>query len=205
MRLAEITTAFSQHIDLTLAALSLSVLLALPVGFYLSRHEKLSAFIVGVFGLIYTLPSLALFALLIPALGLGFQTALLALVLYSQFILLRNFILGFQSVDATILDAAKGMGMNAWQLFKQIEFPLALPMILGGVRLAAVTIAGLATIAAWVNAGGLGVILFEGIYRNDIQRLLIGTGLSAGFTLALNAFLVSFEQDAWANARGELT
>jgi len=205
MKLAEATTAFGQHIDLTLAALGISVLVALPVGFYLSRHQKLSAIVVGLFGLVYTLPSLALFALLIPTLGMGYQTALLALVLYSQFILLRNFILGFQSVDSTVIDAAKGMGMDAWQLFKQIEFPLALPMILGGVRLVAVTIAGLATIAAWVNAGGLGVILFEGIYRNDIQRLLIGTALSAGFTLALNAFLVSFENDAWANARGELT
>lgn len=195
--------ALIEHIDLTVCALGLSLLIALPLGYALSRHPRLSSWVVGFFGLVYTLPSLALLALLIPWLGLGFPTALVALVIYAQCVLLRSVILAFSSIDQALLEAARGMGMSGWSLFIAIELPQALPSLLGGVRLTAVMIAGMATVSAWVNAGGLGGILFEGIYRNDTSRLVSGLVMSTALTLGLNTLLGTFEKDALAYARGE--
>lgn len=202
---SELLQALFQHLDLTLTSLGIALIIALPAGFILSRKRQFSQFVLGLFSALYTIPSLALLAMLIPLFGLGQKPALVALVAYAQFILLRNIVLGFQSVDPSVLEAGRGMGMNASTLFLRVELPLALPMILGGIRLAAVTLVSLATVAAWVNAGGLGVILFEGIYQDDPFRLAVGTLLLAGFALLLNGFLQSFENDALANARGELT
>ncbi len=198
-------TALWQHIDLTLAALLTACAIALPTGFLVARSKRLSRLVLLALGAIYTIPSLALFACLIPLTGLGADSALIGLVIYAQFILIRNVVLGFQGVDPDLLEAARGMGLHGWRLFCEIELPLALPLIIGGIRIAAVSIAGIATVAAWINAGGLGTLIFEGIYQNHLPKLLTGTALIAAFSMGLNQFLYTFERDALANARGELT
>ncbi|WP_456687356.1 ABC transporter permease [Aeribacillus sp. SP014] len=147
---------------------------------------------------------MAFFALLIPFLGLGMKPAIFALVAYSQLILVRNVMVGFQSIDQAIIEAGKGMGLNWFHLFWKIELPLALPIILGGVRIAAVAIIGIGTIAAWINAGGLGVLLFEGLYQNSTHKIIIGTILVSTLALITNYILLRLENRLALKAKGQL-
>ncbi len=200
----QILTQFFQHLVLTVSTLVLAMLFALPVGFLLSRVKWLAVPVLSVLGMIYAIPSLALFAMLIPLAGLGVKPAIIALVAYSQLILVRNVMAGFQSVDASIIEAGKGMGLHSAQLFWKIEVPLALPVILGGVRIAAVSTIGIATIAAWINAGGLGKILFEGLYQNSLPKIVWGTVFVSLLAIAANQLLLWLEKRAALRARGEL-
>ncbi|NGQ93943.1 ABC transporter permease [Brevibacillus sp. SYP-B805] len=201
----QILIQFLQHLVLTVSTLVLALLFALPVGFLLSRVKWLSVPVLSVLGIIYAIPSLALFAMLIPLVGLGVKPAIIALVAYSQLILVRNVMVGFQSVDASIIEAGKGMGLSPAQLFWKIEWPLALPVILGGVRIAATSTIGIATIAAWINAGGLGKILFEGLYQNSIPKIVWGTVFVSLLAIAANQLLLWLEKRSALRARGELS
>jgi osmoprotectant transport system permease protein len=201
----QILIQFLQHLVLTVSTLVLALLFALPVGFLLSRVKWLSVPVLSVLGIIYAIPSLALFAMLIPLVGLGVKPAIIALVAYSQLILVRNVMVGFQSVDASIIEAGKGMGLSPGQLFWKIEWPLALPVILGGVRIAATSTIGIATIAAWINAGGLGKILFEGLYQNSIPKIVWGTVFVSLLAIAANQLLLWLEKRSALRARGELS
>ena len=131
-------------------------MIALPLGWLLARVKWLRGPVLGVLGVIYTIPSLSLFVLLIPLLGLGLRTAIVALVAYAQLVLVRNILIGLTGIDPAIIEAAKGMGMNGWQRFSRVEFPLALPLILAGMRVATLSIIGIGTVAAFINGGGLG-------------------------------------------------
>lgn len=192
-----------QHMMLTVLALGIAMLFALPVGLLLSRVKWISVPVLSVLGIIYAIPSLALFALLIPLVGLGLKSAVIALVAYSQLILVRNVMVGFQSIDPAIIEAGKGMGLSSGQLFWKIELPLALPIILGGIRIAAISIIGIATIAAWINAGGLGVILFEGLYQNSVTKIVWGTILVSILAISANQLLSWLEKRSALRARGE--
>jgi osmoprotectant transport system permease protein len=136
-------------------------------------------------GILYTVPSVALFALLIPVLGLGLKPTVLALVLYSQLVLIRNTAVGITEVDPALLQAAQGMGMTNAQRFWRVEVPLAIPVIFAGVRTATVMAIGLASIAAYIGAGGLGVLIFQGISTGNTDQVL--TGAVAVSLLALVA------------------
>ena len=199
----DLLRALVEHIDLTFASLIVATLIALPLGYLIARRRGLANIVQTGFGALYTVPSLALFALLVPIVGLGFGTALIALVLYAQYGLIRNIALGFRSIDAGALEAARGMGLSPWEVLLQVELPLAAPLILGGLRLAAVGTVGIATIAAWINAGGLGVILFEGLAQNQLAKIGAGTIVVAALALTLNQVLGSLEQEALARAKGE--
>jgi osmoprotectant transport system permease protein len=199
-----ILTLFLDHLRLTFVTLVIALLFALPVGYLLTRWKSLSVPVLSVLGIIYVIPSMAFFALLIPILGLGMKPAIFALVAYSQLILVRNVMVGFQSIDQAIIEAGKGMGLNWFQLFWKIEMPLALPIILGGVRIATVAIIGIGTIAAWINAGGLGVLLFEGLYQNATHKIIIGTILVSSLALITNHVLLRLENRLALKARGQL-
>ena len=173
-----------------------------PVGFLLSRVKWLAMPMMSVLGVIYTIPSLAFLAMLIPLVGLGTEPAVIALVAYSQLILVRNVMAGFRAVDPAIREAGLGMGLSSWQLFWRIEVPLALPVILGGLRIAAISVIGIATVAAWINAGGLGVLLFEGLYQNSTPKIVWGTLLVALLAIASNQTLQALEKRAHRKARG---
>jgi osmoprotectant transport system permease protein len=185
-----------QHLQITLVTLLVSFVIASLISLLIMRSRVLSQIIVGVFSAIYSIPSMALFALFIPLFGLGEETAIIVLIIYNQFILVRNILSGFNSVDPAIIESAIGMGMSNLQMFFKIRLPLASPIILAGVKIAAVSTIGIATIAATVNAGGLGTLLFEGLQTMNMVKILWGTLLSALLAISANLLLASLEKKA---------
>ncbi|WP_026881508.1 ABC transporter permease subunit [Clostridium akagii] len=200
---SDMLTLLSQHIYLVAVSIGISLVIAIPIVLIIFRSKILSAIVLALFGVLYSIPSLAMFAFLIPVLGLGEQTAIVVLIIYNQYILVRNILVAFQSIDPSIIEAAKGMGLNPVQLFTNIQIPLALPIILGGTRIAVVSTIGVATIAAVVNAGGLGVMLFDGLRMNYLTKILWGTIMAAGLALITNQVLLLLEKIASKKARGE--
>lgn len=179
--------ALGQHLALTLESLVIACAIAIPLGVAVARLPRLSAGVLGTLGVIYTIPSLALLALLVPVLGLGFSTAVVALAAYAQMILVRNIAAGINGVDPAAVEAARGMGMNDWQIFWRVQRPLAMPVALGGLRIATVSIIGIGNLAAWINAGGLGTLVLDGIERDYPDMALAGAIVSA--LLAIGADL----------------
>lgn len=182
-----------EHLTMIGIALLISIVIALPLGVLLVRSPRLATFVVGLLGILYTIPSIALLILLLPIFGLNQRTVIAALIIYTQIILVRNTITGLQGVPAVMLDAARGMGMNGWQRWWQVQFPLALPVILAGVRIATVVAIGIATIGAKFGAGGLGVLLFEGIAQNRYDKIVGGSLVIAVLALVLNRLLLAME------------
>lgn len=176
--------------QLSLTALLLASLLALILAVVLRPFNKLSEFVLQLTGILQTIPSLAILGLLIPFLGIGFGPALVALVLYGLFPILQDTLVGLRSIDPTLEEAALALGLTNWQKFKKVDFPLALPMILSGVRTSGIMIIGTATLAALIGAGGLGTYILLGIDRQDNKLILIGAilsaGLAIGFSLVIN-------------------
>ncbi len=163
-----------RHLKLTGVALLAACLLALPLALYLSQYRRAAAVAVYLAGLLQTIPSLALLAILVPLLGLGQVPAILALFLYSLLPIIRNTLAGIHSVDPLLKDVAEGMGLTSLQRLRHVEIPLALPMILAGVKTAAIISIGTATLAAFVGAGGLGEPIVTGLNLNDHQLILQG-------------------------------
>ena len=182
-----------EHLVMTGSALVIAILIALPLSLLLTRVPRLATAVMGVLGALYTIPSIALLILLLPIFGLNQRTVIVALVIYTQIILVRNMVAGLKGVPTTMLDAARGMGMNGWQRWWQVQLPLALPVILAGVRLALVVAIAIATIGAKFGAGGLGTLLFDGIAQNRYDKLLAGALTVAGLALAVNYLLLAVE------------
>lgn len=175
-----------QQIGITLISLGIALIIALPLGVLIARFERLRGPVLGVLSVIYTIPSLALLVLLLPFTGLGAQTAIIALVAYAQIVLVRNTLLGLTSIDPAISEAARGMGMSNWQRLMRVELPLALPLIIAGVRIATLSIIGIGTIAAFISAGGLGTLLFQGVQTGQSNKIVAGS-----FAVALLAFIAN--------------
>lgn len=188
--MTSIGQAVFEHMQLSLTALLLASLLALILAVVLRPFNKLSEFVIQLTGILQTIPSLAILGLLIPFLGIGFGPALVALVLYGLFPILQNTLVGLRSIDPTLEEAALALGLTNWQKFKKVDFPLALPMILSGVRTSGIMIIGTATLAALIGAGGLGTYILLGIDRQDNKLILTGAilsaGLAIGFSLVIN-------------------
>jgi len=185
-----------QHLVLVGVALAVALAIAVPLGVLATRHARAGAVILAITGTIYTIPSLALLALLVAAIGLGPLTAIIALVAYAQMILVRGVIAGLRGVDAALVEAARGLGLTARQTLLRVEFPAALPVILGGVRVATVSLVALATVAAWINAGGLGVLLFEGISSDNPDKIVAGALAAAALAIAADLLLRGAERAA---------
>ena len=188
--MTSIGQAVFEHMQLSLTALLFASLLALILAVVLRPFNKLSEFVLQLTGILQTIPSLAILGLLIPFLGIGFGPALVALVLYGLFPILQDTLVGLRSIDPTLEEAALALGLTNWQKFKKVDFPLALPMILSGVRTSGIMIIGTATLAALIGAGGLGTYILLGIDRQDNKLILIGAilsaGLAIGFSLVIN-------------------
>jgi osmoprotectant transport system permease protein len=164
-----------QHILLSLTGIFCGAVLAIPGGIFISRHPRWGSPLIQLTGMLYTIPSLALLGLLIPFLGLGWTPTIVALTLYSLLPLLRNTYVGIAEVDVFAKEAAIGMGATDRQLFVQVEWPLALPFIMAGLRTVTVMTIGIATLGALVGAGGLGVLIFRGLHMMDNSLLVAGT------------------------------
>ena len=178
-----------QHLVLVLVAVALAVAIGIPLGFLAHRFRVLETPILTLTGLMYLIPSLALFAFLIPILGLGAPPAVVALVLYSLLVIVRNTVAGLRSVPPHNIDAAIGMGMSPLQRVWLVELPLGLPIIVGGVRIAIVMCVGIATIAAYIGAGGLGTLIFRGIATVDTDMIIAGAVTIAAIAIALDTAL----------------
>ncbi len=187
---------FLQHLELTLLVLFFALIIGVPLGVALARIKWLQGPVMSVLGIIYTIPSLSFFVLLIPVFGLGTTPAVVALTAYAQLLLVRNWLVGLTSINPAVLEAARGMGMSGWQRFWQVEFPLALPMLLVGVRLVVLSSIGIGTIAAFINAGGLGVLLFEGVITANYNKIITGAVAVTALSLAANYGIRVFEKRA---------
>lgn len=177
------------HLALAGTAILVALVIAIPLGVLAARLPRLSTPLLAFLGAIYTIPSLAFLALLIPSLGIGRTPAVIVLAAYAQIFLVRNITAGLRGVDAATLEAARGLGMTRWQEFWRVRWPLALPVMIAGLRTASVTTISLATIAAWIGAGGLGILLFEGISRDDPNRILAGAIAITALAILTDALL----------------
>lgn len=182
-----------EHLALLGATMGISCVLAGFVTLACLRRERLANAVVELLGAVYSIPSIALFALLIPLTGLGGTSAVLVMVAYSQFMLVRNALEGLRGVDADLIEAARGMGFSERQVLLDVQLPLALPAIIAGVRLASISTVGIATIAAAINAGGLGAILLSGLRSMNMDKILAGTLCSAAIALACDALCRALE------------
>jgi osmoprotectant transport system permease protein len=189
----ELAFRTGQHLQLTLAALAIALAIALPLGVVAARNRRIGRPLLATLGIIYTLPSLAVFALLIPVFGLGFWTALIALVAYAQMILVRNVAVALEGVPAALRDAARGLGMSPLQSLLRVELPQALPVIVGGIRIATVSLIAIANLAAWIDAGGLGVLLFAGLRSDDTGKIVAGSLASALLAICADLSLRALE------------
>ena len=174
---AEVLQLTFEHLWLVGVAMIIAVALGVPAGILLTRRPSLSRPVLGLADIVQTVPSLALFGFLIPVPwigGIGARTAIVALALYALLPIIRNTHAGIVGVDAAILEAGRGMGMTDRQLLLQVEIPLSLGVILAGIRVATVISVGVATIAAAIGAGGLGMYIFRGVAMVDNQLILAG-------------------------------
>jgi osmoprotectant transport system permease protein len=185
--------AFVQHVGLVAEALVISLALALPLGILSARHKRVHVFVLGTAGILYTIPELALFALLVPMVGLGRGPALTAIVLYSLLVVTRNVAVGLRELPHDVLEAADGMGYGRWRKLWRIELPLAAPVILAGIRLTVVMQISVATIAAFIGAGGLGEIIFQGITQDIGEKVAAGAVAAALLAVAADEILRRLE------------
>lgn len=190
----DLLEALLQHLELVAVTLVFSLLIAAILTVLAVYSRKAGEVMIHVFSVLYSVPSLALFALLIPVTGLGTTTAEIVLVAYNQYLLLRNFISGLYQVDPAVIEAAEGMGMRRMQVLWKVRLPLSKKAFFTGIQLSVISTIGIATIAAMINAGGLGKILFDGLRTMNIYKIIAGSVLSAGLALVINGAFKALEK-----------
>ena len=192
---AEIVTKTTEHISLSFAAVGLAALVGIPVGFFIVNKKKLSAVVLNIANIIQTIPSLALFAFAMPLFGIGTKPAIFALFLYALLPIIKNTLIGIRNVNPATIKAAVGMGMSRTQIMFGVEVPLAISVIMGGIRIAAVTSIGITTIATLIAAGGLGDFIYRGLSMYNQPMIITGAIFSALLALLVD-FLLSLLEKA---------
>jgi len=196
-RREELIKAIIEHIKISFLALIIALLIAIPLGIYLSYHKKIAEIIIGITAILQTVPSLALLGLLIPFVGIGGVPAVIALVIYALLPILRNTYTGITEVDPVYMLASRAMGMNKLQQLIKIQIPLAMPVIMAGIRTATVLIIGTATLASLIGAGGLGSLILLGLDRNNNSLILLGAVPAALLAVLFDFILKKFEKADW--------
>jgi osmoprotectant transport system permease protein len=194
---AQISRLTFEHVWLTASAMLFAAAIGLPLGVWLTRHERWARPVLAVANILQTIPSLALFGLLLPVPFLGDRAARLAIVAltgYALLPILRNTYAGIRSVDAALIDVANALGMTGWQRLTKVELPMAASVILAGLRTATVTCVGVATIAAAIGAGGLGELIFRGVASVDNSLVLAGAIPAALLALSADGVLGLLEK-----------
>ncbi len=200
----EILDALRQHLWYTLLAVSIGFAISLPLGIFIQRRRRLRGPVLAVAGILYTIPALAAFALLVGWLGLfSLWTAMIPLIAYTFYILIRAVIVGLDGVDPAVLDAATGMGYRPTKRLLQVELPLAMPSILAGLRLATVTTVGLVTVTAVLGQGGFGRLIYDGLFNFFRTPVTVGTVLTVALAVGLDVLIVVAGRllAPWAKAR----
>lgn len=178
-----------EHLYLAGIAVLLACAVGIPVGFLITNNKRVASIVVGVANTIQTIPSLALFAFAISVFGIGADNAIFALFLYALLPIIKNTLIGIRNVSPTMIEAARGMGMSRAQIMFQVEVPLAISVIMGGVRIATVTAIGIATIATLIGAGGLGQLIYQGIGMMNYEMIFAGAICSAALALLADFLL----------------
>lgn len=191
-----------EHLQLTASAVAIGFVIAMAMSVLAVQWRRSYGPLAALAGGLYSIPSLALFAFLVPITGLGFRTALIALTSYTLLILLRNIVAGVDDVPQSVKDAADGMGFEPWRRFVAVDLRLATPAIIGGLRVATVTIIGLVTIGALVGAGGYGVFIEDGLSRKFSTPVVVGGGLSTAMAVVFDIGFVVLQRalTPWARA-----
>lgn len=199
----EVSEQFAIHTTLTLQALAIAFAIAFPLAVIARRIPRLAGPIMGVSGVMYTIPSFALFGLLAPFTGIGRTTVLIGLVAYALLVLVRNIVVGLQGVDRDVTDAARGMGYTPMRMLVQVELPNALPSIIAGLRIAAVSTVALVTVGVVVGYGGLGQLMFRGLQSDYRAQIMTATVLCLALALVLDLILALAGRLAmpWARRR----
>lgn len=190
----QVAIALGQHVVISFTSLAIAFAISLAVGIWAARDERVFRWSIGVSGFLYTIPTLAFLALLIPVVGLGRLNAIICMVAFSLMILIRNVATGLREVPAEVVDAARGMGMSAREVLLSIELPLALPVIVAGLRIATVTVISVAVVAAYVNAGGLGTLIFSGISTDHAPKIWAGALTACALAIVADASLAALER-----------
>lgn len=185
-----------EHLILSFVSIFIAILISLPLGIYISRKRGSAEFFIGITAIFQTIPSLALFGFLVPLLGTGSTTAIIALTVYALLPILRNTYTGITGVDQAIIEAGRGMGMTKRQLLYKVELPLSLPIIMAGIRTATVLTVGVATLATFVGAGGLGDIIYRGLSSWNNSLVLAGALPAALLALFFDYLLKLLEKAA---------
>jgi osmoprotectant transport system permease protein len=199
---ADIVTAVSQHVTLTVEAVLLATAIAVPLAVLAHFRPRLASSVLGFSGALYTIPSLALFAILFPLVRDRRLTVLVGLVMYALLLLVRNVLVGLQGVDPAITDAARGLGYGRWRVLVRVEMPNALPSIITGLRLATVSTVALVTIGVIVGYGGLGQLMFRGFRSQYHAEVLTATLLTVAIAVVADVGLWLIGRAATPWARG---
>jgi len=194
-----------RHLEIIAISIPISLIVSIPLGFYISPRPKLAKFVIYITSILMTIPSLALFGFMVILLapfnlGLGMVPAIIAIALYSLLPITRNTYIGLNQVPQGIIEAAKGMGMSSKQILWKIKIPLSIPVIMAGIRNAIVLGVSVATFASLVAAGGLGFFIFAGIGRSNLKMVLVGAILVAALGIGVNYFLLTVED--WVTPKG---
>ncbi|MBE9156754.1 ABC transporter permease [Nodosilinea sp. LEGE 06152] len=197
----EVLTLLLQHLRMTGISLGIAIALAVPLALVVMRLRWLAVPVLGGLGVLYTIPSLALIIFLVPLFGLNATSVIVAMVLYTQVILVRNLTVGLAGINPAVLEAARGMGMSVNQRWWRVQVPLVLPVFLAGVRISAIVAIAIATIGAKFNAGGLGKLLFDGIQTNRYDKIVAGAIAVAILALVINGLLLALEHYAQPQRR----
>ncbi len=188
-----IPNLFLQHLYLVVIIMLISLIIAIPLGILVTRYQRLYLPLITVSGLLYTIPSIAAFGLLIPLTGLSPTTAIIPLVLYNQLVLIRNTAAAINGIDPLLIEVGQAMGMKPQQLLLRVTLPLALPVIVAGIRIATVTTVGIVALAALVGQASLGTLIFQNIAYRDNDAILAGAILTALFAIVADLLLLALQ------------
>lgn len=189
-----VVQATVEHLWLTGLSVGLATAVGIPLGAWITRYRFLSGPVLAAVGVIQTVPSLALLGLLVPLIGVGVAPALVALFLYALLPIVRATYTGLTGVDPTALDAARGMGMTPWQVLRRVALPQALPVVMSGIRTSTVINVGVATLAGFIGAGGLGALINMGLAMVDWERIAMGAVPAGALALLLDFALARLEK-----------
>jgi osmoprotectant transport system permease protein len=199
-----IPNLFLQHLNIVGIAMLISIVIAIPIGLLLSRYRRFCLPIITLAGMLYSIPGIAFVAVLITVTGLTMKTILIPLIAYNQLALIRNTVAGISGIDPSLIQVGHAMGMNRRQLLARVIFPLALPVIVAGIRIATVTTIGIASLAGFIGQGGLGALIFINITVRDYDAILAGAFLLAILAIGADIVLL-FIQTALNRGRSDLT
>ncbi|RLM89354.1 ABC transporter permease [Halobellus sp. Atlit-38R] len=185
-RWGELVQLTVQHAEIVLTSMAIAIVIGISLGTLITFDDRAASVVLWLAGISMTVPSIALFGLLIPVLGIGSPPVIFALVLYSQLPLVRNTYIGLTEVDDAAVEVGRGMGMTRWERLRYIQIPNALPVIMAGLRNAVIIIVGVAAIGAFIGAGGLGDFIFQGIRKRDVAMIVVTTAFLSAMALVFD-------------------